>query len=577
MKKLGLLISVLALVLGLSQCKKPNANYYQGGGVFTNEITFTTGGGAKGGFDQVTEVLKYKWNENDVLHVYSGKKVEGKFQGSAYLGELPLVDGKDTYDATFRGTVSGTPASGDNMLRFVHYGTGVNKTLNGDEFTGKASVDFASQTGVLTDISEKVVAMIEADMVPSGVYNNNEGLLTQFAVANLKFVHFPGKDITVNGITANQINVSETGDVSFTVKGDAKDEPASVLENAIGADCYYAVLLPETTSANHALISSGKYYNLEKKFEAGVFYSKEQTGEPSGEPFECSGEWINGMLPGKFTANGSGKKIHFAKGNLVYDNRDFYFHENQYDRCFTANGSVSSHYNENGKFDLFGWGTGSLDAIDGRHAQPWVTKKGTDNYSKYGPKYKTGIDHNSEKLMLNDNRAGGTNYLTYDWAHNNSIIGEGWYTISNVYFKYIIGFTGETCRTGNRFAKAKVNGIDGLIILPDGWVEKGSGDPLYLANINKNDKSFAANTIPVENWEAYEFAGCVFLPNGGYRSGGDLENISDGYYWSRSSSVDYEYELGDEARGIKIASEDVYVQASFKRSTGCFVRLIHND
>ncbi|MDO5342566.1 MAG: hypothetical protein Q4F69_08955 [Bacteroidia bacterium] len=567
MKKLGLLISVLALVLGLSQCKKPNANYYQGGGVFTNEITFTTGGGAKGGFDQVAEVLKYKWNENDVLHVYSGKKVEGKFQGSAYLGELPLVDGKDTYDATFRGTVSGTPASGDNMLRFVHYGTGVNKTLNGDEFTGKVSVDFASQTGVLTDISEKVVAMIEADMVPSGVYN--EDLLTQFAVANLKFVHFPGKDITVNGITANQINVSETGDVSFAVKDGAKDEPASVLEDAIGADCYYVVFLPENVSTNHSLISSGKFYNLEKKFEAGIFYSKQKTGEP----FECSGKWINGMLPGKFKVNSSGKQVHFAQGNLVYDNKDFYFHENQYDRCFTANGDVSANYTQTGRFDIFGWGTGNIDGVTGRYAQPWEMKSGDSNNPKYGPKFNTNIDHNSEKLMLNDNYAGGTNYANYDWGHNSGKIGEGWYAISNVFFKYVIGYQDEANRGGKRFAKGNVNGINGLIILPDGWVEKEVGDPLYLANINKKGTGFMDNTISVENWEAYEFAGCVFMPNGGCRSGGELKNISDGYYWSRSSSL----EGGGEARGIKINSEGLYVQSSFKRSTGCFVRLIHND
>lgn len=564
MKKLTLIISALALMLGLSQCKKPNVNYYQEV-EFTNEITFTTGGGAKGSFNQVTNQLKYKWNENDVLHVYSGKEVGGKFQGSKYLGEIPLIDGKDDYEAKFSGKLKGTPESGDNMLRFVHYGTNVNRSVIGEEFNGEASTDFATQTGVLDDISAKVIAKYDVVMNGGGLYSGD--LEAQFAVANIKFAHFPGTDITVNGITANKINVAESGDISFTVKDGAKVTPTSLLEDAIGADYYYAVFLPESTSTKHSLTSSGKSYDIEKKFEANVFYSKLNTGDP----LECNGKWINGMLPGKFKVDDSGKQVHFAQGNLIYDNGTFYFHENQYDRCFTAAGNIGSNYAETGKFDLFGWGTGSLTEISNRYAQPWLTT--TSNPEKYGVKYISEGTSQDEIYMLNANWAGGTNYETYDWAHNNSLIGTKWYTISNIYTKYIIGFDGESYRSGNRYVKGNVNGVNGLIILPDGWTSKPEGDPLYLKNFNKHDKSFSANTITAENWEAYEFAGCVFLPNGGYRSGTSLTSVSNGFYWTRSSSSSGK----KDACGIWISNDNVKPQHEMVRNRGCMVRLICTD
>ena len=99
MKKFSLIISALALVLGLAQCaKKPNMPTFGSVEHSIKTITFTTNGGGneKGELVDLTTLLRYKWNIDgnagkiDQLHVYVQDNVT-EFTGGRYLGSIPIV------------------------------------------------------------------------------------------------------------------------------------------------------------------------------------------------------------------------------------------------------------------------------------------------------------------------------------------------------------------------------------------------------------------------------------------------------------------------------------------------------
>ena len=92
-------------------------------------------------------------------------------------------------------------------------------------------------------------------------------------------------------------------------------------------------------------------------------------------------------------------------------------------------------------------------------------------------------------------------------------------------------FNTRTTSSGIRYAKAKVNNVNGVILLPDDW----SSDTYSLSNTNSSDASYSSNTVSATQWSTLEQAGAVFLPAAGYRLGTSVSNVnSRGYYWSAS-------------------------------------------
>ncbi|MDO5342294.1 MAG: hypothetical protein Q4F69_07580, partial [Bacteroidia bacterium] len=180
MKRFGLIISALALVLGLAQCaKKPNMPTFGGVEPSTKTITFTTnGGGDKGDFTQVSDVLNYKWNKyNDVIHVYLENTEGENFTGGDYLGEMHIVSMADDYSATFEATFTADfPNRG--IIRFVHCGADVNV-----EKGNSADVDFSTQDGSIETISDKVIAVCDQKITEDCTYKFDDCNLTvQFGV-----------------------------------------------------------------------------------------------------------------------------------------------------------------------------------------------------------------------------------------------------------------------------------------------------------------------------------------------------------------------------------------------------------
>ena len=206
------------------------------------------------------------------------------------------------------------------------------------------------------------------------------------------------------------------------------------------------------------------------------------------------------------------------------------FAPHQWDTIGANNRNISSSYS--GWIDLFGWGTsGYHDPGDqyNTNYQPYSISTSTvdpnNNYYGYGPSaYMTNID------------LSGSNY---DWGVYNAIYNPKttttdapgtWRTLTDAEWRYLIRTRSTT--SGIRYAKAQVNGINGLILVPDNW----STSTYVLNSTNTTGSAYTSNVISAAQWTILENAGCVFLPAAGSRANVSVGNVgSEGYYWSASN------------------------------------------
>ena len=266
-----------------------------------------------------------------------------------------------------------------------------------------------------------------------------------------------------------------------------------------------------------------------------------------------------GVINGLFTINANGDQVFFSQGNLQYraSTGTWRFAPNQYDYIGSANSDISQ--TNNGWIDLYGWGTSGWPTGANRLYQPWQT----GSASLFGPP--------------GENDLTGS-YANSDWGVYNAISNGGnttntWRTLtggSDGEWKYI--FESRSTASGIRYAKAQVNGVRGVILLPDDWNE--SFYPLY--NTNMADASWYGNNISVSQWPTLEQYGAVFLPAAGYRDGTSFyigyNNIITGYYWSSTCSGT------NGAKSFAIDTYSIYYHenSSPYRNRGYSVRLVQD-
>ncbi len=202
-------------------------------------------------------------------------------------------------------------------------------------------------------------------------------------------------------------------------------------------------------------------------------------------------------LHGKFSVSET-KQVQFAKGNLQYHckNQEWRFAESQLTALGTQNENISDTYD--GWIDLFGRSTAKT------------------NY---------GVDTSTQIGNYNGNFV--------DWG---ATMGTGWRTFTIDELKYLLGWRGKG-RTdfANKWGVAQVNGINGLILLPDDWNLPDNIAAFFTFNSGKSSNDFAEqNKYTAEQWQIMEEAGAVFLPITGLREKNSMvENESEnGYYWT---------------------------------------------
>ena len=196
---------------------------------------------------------------------------------------------------------------------------------------------------------------------------------------------------------------------------------------------------------------------------------------------------------------GADKQVTFSSGNLQYNpaSNQWRFAENQIDYIGNANSNCSSTYN--GWLDLFGWSTSATN---------FGVSTSTD-YNDYSGSF-------------------------IDWGLNKigSDAPNTWRTLTYDEWNYLL----ETRPNASSLKGiAQVNGVNGLILLPDNWTcPSGVTFKSGFHSSYGVDYYAAYQIFTADQWSKLESAGAVFLPASGYRYGSNVFRVQEGYggYWS---------------------------------------------
>ena len=210
------------------------------------------------------------------------------------------------------------------------------------------------------------------------------------------------------------------------------------------------------------------------------------------------------------------QQVYFSKGNLQYvgsANTPYWRFAEQQWEYFGDNGQGTSASNIDR--DLFCWGTG---------------------------------DNPTSQATAN---------LDYcEWG-NNPISNGGttgkWRTLAANEWDYIFNLRGG--ESGLRYAKAKLDRTNGVVLLPDGW-----DDSVYhLNSINLEKEPYTSNFISLNDWvNTLEPNGVVFLPAAGCRGGFVFFDVGTaGSYWSSSPCLVGAYSMSFYSRELELLDYDV--------------------
>ncbi len=266
-----------------------------------------------------------------------------------------------------------------------------------------------------------------------------------------------------------------------------------------------------------------------------------------------------GAINALFSVNANGKRVYFSQGNLQYigsaETPYWRFADHQWDYFGSTTGQNSSnHYVDR---DLFPWGTSGYNHGAGEY-QPWSISTTDRYFYAYGSFSNNLYDQTGQA----------------DWGYNAISNGgnmEGmWRTLTMEEWDYV--FNTRYTWSGIRFAKAKVNDINGVILLPDDWKE------LYypLNKPNQKAASHTSNVITASQWETLEQHGAIFLPAAGYRHNITVYEAGEyGGYWS---STHYEgentmYDNSEDAYDLYFYGT-LFVPSNGTRHYGESVRLV---
>ena len=349
--------------------------------------------------------------------------------------------------------------------------------------------------------------------------------------------------------------VASTSTLSASVK-------LSVRENApVGIDRIEEMAIPAILKSADDIIT----FDEGDEFEVTGYY-KTQTDVQSfiiTENKEVTFSFIeetplsikeNGAIKAAFSV-AKDKKVYFSQGNLQYQasTNTWRFAENQWNfvgKCKSTqyypnqpqdtgnvfvdgvrceNENISPTYN--GWIDLFGWGTSGWES-GAKAYQPYDTSTAKNDY------YQGGATGNSANI---------------DWGVHNPISNGGneaglWRLPTIKEWEYLLV---SRPNYSEKRGAATVNGVKGLILLPDDWtLPEGL---TFKSGMNNND--FKNCKYTAEEWTKMEENGAVFLPLAGYRRGISVIR-NNGMYFSASYS-----EYGIEH--VKFSETIIKIVASF--------------
>ena len=311
------------------------------------------------------------------------------------------------------------------------------------------------------------------------------------------------------------LSVTEVTDSSAVVGGNVTDECSSEV-----TECGVVYSTNPNPTTADSKVTSGSGIGEFKCTITGLqglttyyvrAYAKNDAGTAYGEEMSFTTQREKPTIP--YFSVGETMFVTFSLGNLQYtqSTNTWSFASAQWEVIGTDNvtgGSVSSDPNcgdsKDGtaladKIDLFGWSTndnnnfGVSTSTDENDYVGSFVDWGTNKIGNDAP--------NTWRTLTDDEWS----YLQYNRTNANDLVGI-----------------------------AQVNGVNGLILLPDNWVAPdGIAFKSGFHIKNGVDYYAAYQTFTVEQWLKLEAAGAVFLPASGRRDGSDVDFVQYyGFYCS---------------------------------------------
>ncbi len=447
------------------------------------------------------------------------------------------------------------------------------------------NVDISSSSTIAVTLPQ--VQLYETDSrgdqkvkVPMGAYSSNESLTFHNLCSVIKVVISNRMDdyFILGHITVTAATAYLSGLCSATVTGSPNDHIGTMVPSSANHDVslvfpdanrptigrgdrdtyVYYIVAPEFGEDEGEDVTitlyapGGQYATFEKpgvslrhNRMATVSLTVEQwNGQvPSDPPSD------DGVLPGVFSVSAT-RQIYFSQGNLQYQasTNTWRLAEHQYDYVGSANSNISSTYS--GWIDLFGWGTSGWNSGAVCY-QPWSTSTPSSCY------YPGGSATNSLTGA----------YAEADWAWHNAISNGGnvthqWRTLTSAEWGYLLN---SRTNASSKRGTGNINGVGGLIILPDIWTLPSGC--LFTAGFTNYGDDYTHNSYNLAQWSQMEAAGAVFLPAAAYRYGLSVYRVGlNGTYWSSTPRSEYD------AYGIHFSSHHLNATEFFSRHLGFSVR-----
>ena len=338
MKKISIIVTALAFLVALTQCKKEQATPANDGKTVDITLDIKSGNGTR--MDVNTSTGEVTYETGDVIYVASG---------GTFIGTL-------THNGTnFAGTIT-NPTVGE-PLDFYFLGN----------VTPAETLTAGTTTTCSVVISDQTEHLPVIEYAPSNeTYTAGATTFTAHLLNKCALVKF-------NVTTSSEATTSITGmknkvTVSFAENTlTHSQEGNGVITLPAGNGEKWAILLPqEALEEGLAYSEDGDYTGTRGAVPAIYDNGYLVTGIDVNVTTEVNpGEVPVGAISGKFTINANGDQVYFSQGNLQYIGSAatpyWKFADNQWDYLGTTTGQNSS--NQNVDRDLFGWGASGWNIL----------------------------------------------------------------------------------------------------------------------------------------------------------------------------------------------------------------------